>query len=40
MIELLDVQKNRDGRAVIDIPKLSIPEGEMVAFVGPAQSGG
>lgn len=39
MIELKDVQKIREGRAVIDIPKLSIHKGEIVAFVGPAQSG-
>ncbi len=39
MIELTDLQKNRDGRTVTDIPKLIIPSGEVVAFVGPAQSG-
>ncbi len=39
MIRLDNVQDIRDGRAVIDIPKLSIPSGEAVAFIGPAQSG-
>lgn len=39
MIELIALQKTRDGRTVLDIPKLTLAGGEIVAFVGPAQSG-
>lgn len=39
MIALFELQKIRDGHTAIDIPKLTIPSGEVVAFVGPAQSG-
>jgi ABC-2 type transport system ATP-binding protein len=39
MIELVEIEKIRDGRTVVDIPKLKVPSGEVAAFVGPAQSG-
>jgi ABC-2 type transport system ATP-binding protein len=39
MIELLDIQKISNGRTVLNIPKLKVPAGEVVAFWGPTQSG-
>ena len=39
MIELLELQKITGDRTVVDIPKLKLRAGAVVAFVGPAQSG-
>jgi ABC-2 type transport system ATP-binding protein len=39
MISIINAQKVREGRKVIDIPRLTLQAGEVAAFVGPAQSG-